>query len=130
MQNQKNDSRAEIRRWQARHAGKAAADTLLAGMLAELERRASAAYDAYFDRLKVLLTREEYMDVMQAWDAEQDTPAALWAKMDADPEARKLSCEGGRLLWLLDSARRHGVPSEHYVYSQTGGKMRGPNGER
>src|SRR5438552_3670061 len=115
MQSQKNDSRAEIRRWQARKAGKAAADTLLAGLVAELERCALSASDAYFDRLESILTREEYDGLLDAWVNDQPTPAAPLSKMDADPEAARLHREANRLLWLLEQAAHHGVPSEHYV---------------
>jgi hypothetical protein len=123
MPNQKND----IQRWKAR---KGATDARIATLLAEVDQRAESAYDAYFKRLQALLGQDAYTRLLEAWEAEQEAPADLVALMDADPEARRLYREAAHPLWLLSNTQHNGIPSEHYVYSQTGGKLRGPNGER
>lgn len=122
--------KSEIKHWQARRASRAAADTRLAEMLADMVEQARAANKAYGDRLEAMFSRADYDRLFDAWEAGQDAPADLVAQLDADTELRRLGNERDRLLWYLIAVRRGGIVSEHYVYRQTGGKMTGPNGER
>jgi hypothetical protein len=126
MPNQKTD----VRRYQARKASRSAADTRIATLIATMIERANAITKAHGDRVLALLPRADYDRLYDAWEADQEAPADLAAIMSADQELCRLRKEQDHLLWVLFCTRRSGIPSEHYVYSQTGGKLRGPNGER
>jgi len=116
--------------WQARRPGRAAIDARLAQMLADMSGRTQAINQAYDARLLALLPRADYDRLYDAWESGKEAPADLVPIMDADQELRRLAQSSNRSFWLLFLVRIGGIPSEHYVYSQTGGKMRGPNGER
>ena len=116
--------------WQARRPGRAAVDTRLAVMLADMAERTKAAGQAWNDRLETLFSRADYDRLWDAWEAGQDASADLAAILEADQELCRLGREHDQLFWLLFCVKRSGIPSEHYVYHQTGGKLRGPNGER
>lgn len=123
MPNPKRD----ILRWQQR---KGATDTRLAIMLASVTAQLTAAHNAYYDRIEKMFSCADYDRLYDAWEAGQDAPADLAAIMDADAEINRLGRVVNTFLWTLDCVQRGGIISEHYVYAQTGGKMRGPNGEK
>jgi hypothetical protein len=116
--------------WQARRPGRAAVDLRLAQMLADMSDRTKATNQAYDARLLALLSRADYDRLYDAWEAGHDAPADLGAILEADQELCRLAQSSNQSFWLLFLVRIGGIPSEHYVYQQTGGKMRGPNGER
>jgi hypothetical protein len=123
MPNQKPD----IQRWKAR---KGATDARIATMLAEVHQRAESSFEAFFNRLSTILTREECCALDEAWAAGGSAPAAIWSKVLADTEAKALWQSANRPEWLLSGIEHNMIPSEHYVYQQTGGKLTGPNGEK
>lgn len=123
MPNLKTDSK----RW--RH-NQGATDARLALLLIEVEQRAKAAKKTHDDRLEALLSRADYDRLFDAWEADQETPADLAAIMEADTVLGDSWRIVMRALWALVCVTHNGIPSEHYVYHQTGGKLTGPNGEK
>jgi hypothetical protein len=123
MPNQKLD----IKQWQRR---KGATDARIAMLLAEANQRAESAFDAFFALLPKLLTREECRALDEAWAAGDDAPADIWAKVCADTAAMALWDDSARSAWLLSGIAHNMIPSEHFVFAQTGGSMVGPNGEK
>ncbi len=123
MPNQKIDSKP----WQRR---KGATDARIAQLLAEVHQATESAFSAFFKRITKVLTEEEGQELFDVWAAGGSAPAPIWAKVSADPEAIALWDGASRPAWFLDNIAHNMIPSEHYVYSQTGGKMRGPNGEK
>jgi hypothetical protein len=115
------------KRWR-RNQG--AFDTRMALLLVELEERAKAAKKTYDDRLEALFSRADYDRLFDAWEAGQEAPADLGAIMEADPTYCEAWDVIARTLWALSGITHNGIPSEHYVYQQTGGKLTGPNGEK
>jgi hypothetical protein len=115
------------KRWR-RNQG--AADGRIATLLVEMETRAKAARQTYDDRLEALLPRADYDRLFDAWEAGQEAPADLTAIMDADTALSDAWSVVMPALWLLSTIAHNGIPSEHYVYQQTGGKLTGPNGEK
>lgn len=119
--------KSELVRWRTR---KGALDTRLAALMREVERRAESAYDAYFNRLEVLLTHDDYERLLSTWADGHLAPPDIAAQMDADPETVRLHRESARPLLFLEGTERGAIVSEHFIYQQTGGKLTGPNGEK